>query len=317
MYEQTDRPIKLTTPLGANALLLVGLQGREAISELFHFELKTAWNDKTKLLPFDDLLGKKVTVEISPSENKRYFNGIVSRVSQGDRDENFTYYSLEVVPQLWLLDRKLRSRTFQHISDSGHFEGVVHGHRCGRSDPGHFRAARILRAVPRDRFRLCQPPDGRRGHILLLQTHFQRPPDGAGQHAAVPPGGALSHSRRLGKAARTRLPKKTGCSTGRRDRRSAPASSPPGTTSFEMPDKHLEADKPIMDSVSVGTVTHKLKVANNDSLELYDYPGGYASRFDGVNKSGGDQADNLQHIFRRQHARRRRSACRKRLFPAC
>ena len=68
MYEQTDRPIKLTTPLGANALLLVGLQGREAISQLFHFELKTAWNDKTKLLPFDQLLGKKITVEISPSE---------------------------------------------------------------------------------------------------------------------------------------------------------------------------------------------------------------------------------------------------------
>ncbi len=66
---------------------------------------------------------------------------------------------------------------------------------------------------------------------------------------------------------------------------------------FEMPDKHLDAEKSIMDTVSVGTVTHKLKVANNDSLELYDYPGGYASRFDGVNKSGGEQASNLQHIF--------------------
>ena len=46
---------------------------------------------------------------------------------------------------------------------------------------------------------------------------------------------------------------------------------------------------------TVGTVTHKLKVANNDSLELYEYPGGYASRFDGISKSGGDQAANLQH----------------------
>ena len=31
MYEQTDRPIKLTTPLGANALLLVGLRRRHEI----------------------------------------------------------------------------------------------------------------------------------------------------------------------------------------------------------------------------------------------------------------------------------------------
>src|SRR5450759_594855 len=52
-----------------------------------------------------------------------------------------------------------------------------------------------------------------------------------------------------------------------------------------------------MDSVTVGTVVHKLKVANNDSLELYEYPGGYASRFDGINKSGGEQPSSLQHVF--------------------
>ncbi|MCX6626104.1 MAG: contractile injection system protein, VgrG/Pvc8 family, partial [Candidatus Solibacter sp.] len=66
---------------------------------------------------------------------------------------------------------------------------------------------------------------------------------------------------------------------------------------FEMPTKHLDADKTILESVSVGTVSHKLKVANNDTLELYDYPGGYASRFDGINKSGGEQASSLQKIF--------------------
>src|ERR1017187_7944312 len=117
-FEQTDRPMKLTTPLGANALILVGLEGREAISQMFYFELRTAWGDQTKLLPFEGLLGKKVTVEISfaDGQNKRYFNGIVSKVTQHERDEVFTYYALEVVPELWLLDRKQCSRTFQHIT---------------------------------------------------------------------------------------------------------------------------------------------------------------------------------------------------------
>src|ERR1017187_9309751 len=117
-FEQTDRPMKLTTPLGANALILVGLEGREAISQMFYFELRTAWVDQTKLLPCDRLLGKKVTVEISfaDGQNKRYFNGIVSRVTQHERDEVFTYCALEVVPELWLLDRKQSSRTFQHIT---------------------------------------------------------------------------------------------------------------------------------------------------------------------------------------------------------
>src|ERR1019366_10582347 len=114
--EQTARPMKPTTPLGANALILVGLAGREAISQMFYFELRTAWGDNLKLLPFDQLLGKKVTVEMFFSQNKRYFNGIVSKVTQHERDEDFTYYALEVVPELWLLDRKLCSRTFQHIT---------------------------------------------------------------------------------------------------------------------------------------------------------------------------------------------------------
>ena len=94
----------------------MGSRAAKPSPKLFHFELKTAWGDKTKLLPFDQLLGKKVTVEISPGKNKRYFNGIVCKVTQDERDENFTYYTLEVVPQLWLLDRKLCSRTFQHIT---------------------------------------------------------------------------------------------------------------------------------------------------------------------------------------------------------
>jgi type VI secretion system secreted protein VgrG len=64
-----------------------------------------------------------------------------------------------------------------------------------------------------------------------------------------------------------------------------------------MPTKHLEADKEIQDTVMVGTVAHKLKVANNDQFEVYDYPGGYASRFDGINKSGGEQPANLNHLF--------------------
>ena len=91
MFAQTDRPLILTTPLGTDAFLLRGFQGREAVSELFHFELQTVWQDQKKLLPFDQLLGKKVTIQIATLTNKRYINGMVSRITQGYRDENFTY----------------------------------------------------------------------------------------------------------------------------------------------------------------------------------------------------------------------------------
>src|SRR5262249_3202686 len=67
--------------------------------------------------------------------------------------------------------------------------------------------------------------------------------------------------------------------------------------SFELPHKHLEADKTILESVQVGTVSHKLAVGNNGQLEIYDYPGEYAQRFDGVTPGGSDRAGDLQKIF--------------------
>jgi type VI secretion system secreted protein VgrG len=296
MYEQTDRPMKLTTPLGPNALLLIGFQGREAISQVFHFELKTAWGDKTKLLPFDQLLGKKVTVEISSGKNKRFFNGIVCKVTQGERDENFTYYTLEVVPQLWLLDRKLCSRTFQHIHVPDILKNLFAGMDVSYQIEGTFEqreycvqyretdlafASRLMEEEGIYYFFKHSSS----GHQIVLANTPQSHPAVPYTTTAIWQEDAnavleLDHVFDWNKGQEIRSGKFTAWDH-----------------KFEMPTKHLEADKTIMDSVTVGTVTHKLKVANNDSLELYDYPGGYASRFDGINKSGGEQSANLQHIF--------------------
>ena len=73
---------------------------------------------------FDKLLGQKASIEVLlPSGESRYFHGIVSRFSQGGQNQRFTRFSADLVPQLWLLTRSMRSRIFQHQSvDSGHSE---------------------------------------------------------------------------------------------------------------------------------------------------------------------------------------------------
>ena len=38
-YSQANRPLKIHTPLGEDAVLIEKLQGTEAVSELFHFAL--------------------------------------------------------------------------------------------------------------------------------------------------------------------------------------------------------------------------------------------------------------------------------------
>jgi type VI secretion system secreted protein VgrG len=242
------------------------------------------------------LLGKKVTVEISSLHDKRYFNGIVCKVTQYGRDEHFTYYSLEVVPELWLLDRKLRSRTFQHINVPDILKKLLTGLDVAYQIDGAFEPREYCVQYRETDLAFASRLMEEEGiyyffkhssssHQLVLANTPQ-------SHPAVPflPTVIWEESAH----ASMEEDRVFDWSKGQ-EIRSGKFTS--WDHKFEMPTKHLEADKTIMDSVTVGTVTHKLKVANNDSLELYDYPGGYASRFDGINKSGGEQAAELQKIF--------------------
>jgi len=112
-YTQTNRRIAITTPLGDDALLLRGFSGVESISQLFHFDLDLlSENDSVK---FQDLVGKNVTLSILDAEGaERYWNGFVSRFSQGHQDRRLTAYRAQMVPWLWFLTRTADCRIFQN-----------------------------------------------------------------------------------------------------------------------------------------------------------------------------------------------------------
>jgi type VI secretion system secreted protein VgrG len=297
-FEQTDRPMKLTTPLGPDAFILVGLAGREAISQMFYFELKTAWVDQSKLVAFDQLLGKKVTVEISfaDGENKRYINGMVSRVTQGDRDEVFTYYALEVVPELWLLDRKQCSRTFQHMNVPDILRQLFTGMDVDYKTQGTYEPREYCVQYRETDLAFASRLMEEEGIYYFFKHtssgHQMVLADTPQSHPALP---YLPTAVWEEKAHDSMEEDRVFAWSKGQEIRSGKFTAWDYT--FEMPTKNLEADKTIMDTVTVGTVSHKLKVANNDSLELYEYPGGYASRFDGISKSGGEQPAELQKIF--------------------
>src|SRR5262249_42515164 len=114
--------LAVTTPLGPDVLLLEKFSGSEAISEPFRFRLDILCT-KSDPIGYGDLLGQKVTGEIRTNEgkNKRYFHGIVSRLSEGSKvtgqdKATFIRYHAELVPQLWLLSLNRNSRIFQTLS---------------------------------------------------------------------------------------------------------------------------------------------------------------------------------------------------------
>src|SRR5438105_2954430 len=94
---------------------------------------QTPSNNLDFMQTFDRLLGQGVSVRLALSNRgQRYFSGIVRRFGQGgpvpaaDGKTAFYRYRAEVVPQLWLLTRKVQSRVFQQISVPDILKQVLH-----------------------------------------------------------------------------------------------------------------------------------------------------------------------------------------------
>jgi type VI secretion system secreted protein VgrG len=114
-YTQKNRRISITTPLGEDKLLLRSITGSEAISQPFQYHLELLSEDDA--IDFKCIVGQRVTVKLLLADaSPRYFNGFISRFSQGARDGVLTSYHAEMVPWLWFLTRTADCRIFQKKS---------------------------------------------------------------------------------------------------------------------------------------------------------------------------------------------------------
>jgi type VI secretion system secreted protein VgrG len=114
-FVQTALPVQITTPFGANTLLVRNFQGGEAISELFRYDLELY--SASSSLDFTQIIGQAVTLQIQLSNGSfQYVNGIVGRFTQAGCDERFTTYLAELHPWLWMLTMSADCRIFQNMN---------------------------------------------------------------------------------------------------------------------------------------------------------------------------------------------------------
>ncbi|MBK9968562.1 MAG: type VI secretion system tip protein VgrG [Holophagales bacterium] len=113
-YVQQNRKVRVTTPVGEDVLFLKAFAGTEEISRPFRFYVEMIAENKKKV-PFDAMLGEKVTVHLllADESTEHHFNGVCVRFAQAGRDEEFTIYRAELVPEFQLLTHKAQSRIFQ------------------------------------------------------------------------------------------------------------------------------------------------------------------------------------------------------------
>lgn len=293
-FTQKNRHLRVTTTAGEDALLITGLSGQEGISQLFHFQLDLI-APVDKPVDFSDVLSGPAVVELEQAEGTRHFNGFINRFSQGKRDDDFIYYHASMVPHFWFWAKNQQSRIFQHKTVPEILKTVLTGLKVDFQLQGKYEPRDYCVQYRESDFAFASRLMEEEGifyffrhtkdeHVLVVSDH-------PGTHANVPfahkliyeeVGGGNREEQRIHSWSRmqeVRAGKVTlwdHC--------------------FELPHKHLEADKTIVESVQAGKATHNLKLHAKD-LELYDFPGGYAQRFDGVDKGGGDKPGDLQKIF--------------------
>jgi type VI secretion system secreted protein VgrG len=299
-FSQTNRPIQVNTALGENVLLATGFRGCEELSNLFSFELALLAENSTTI-DFSKIIGSEVTLKVAtPGEGGetqcRYLSGICSSFSQGDRNERFTAFYAEIVPRLWLLTRQVQSRIFQQKSVPDILKTLFENFDCdyrlhSRYEPREYCVQ--YRETDFDFASRLMEEEG----IYYLFNHNETGykmilADWSVAHPEVP---ALTAARYGMIEGGHR--KADHVFAWRKSQTIPPSRYSLRDHSFQQPKQNLEAKAKILDSVQAGAVEHRLNGQVNAPLEVYEYPGGYAVRFDEVNPSGGLQPDRLRKLF--------------------
>ncbi len=293
---QANRLLSLTTPLPYDQLLITRLRASEGISQLFRYELEIvhehgeAGNEPFYVDP-KKLIGQPMSVRArqvaGDGEIERHFNGICVRFSQGNRNTLFTSYSAEVVPRVWLLTQIRQSRIFQNKSVSDILRKVLEGFEVSweiqeTHEPRNYCVQ--YRESDWDFASRLMEEEGifyffehnEEGHKLVVADTPQAHKDLQSKNkipfemvrASITEqwvGSILSwHVDDKVKTGKTTL----------------------WDHNFELVGKRLEATEP-----------SRFDIGQNTKLESYDYPGGYAKTFDGVDRGGGEQSGELNKVF--------------------
>jgi type VI secretion system secreted protein VgrG len=293
---QDTRLLELITPLGKDALLIRHIQGREGISQLYSFEID-AFAPNEREIDFAAIVGQPVCVSaVLKTQGKRFFHGIVKSFVRGARGTHATAYRLEIVPSFWLLSQRTQSRIFQQISVPDILKKVLQDLDADFELVGDFQ--------PRDYCVQYRESDFAFASRIMEEEgifyFFRHNEDG---HQLVIANSSQSHeelpfdSKLFYDDTRGGIEDDEIIYSWEKQQILKPGKITLWDHCFELPHKSLDVQELVDEDLQIGEVAHKLRVAGNDKLELYDFPGGYAQRFDGIAPSGSERAADLQKIY--------------------
>ena len=289
---QDRRLLNVTTPLEYDFLLIKRIRSREGLSQLFSFDLELlhAEDENSRDATFVDpqqLLGQPMVVSASQLGGiTRHFHGICVDFSQGNRNTRFSKYRATLVPRVWLLTQISQSRIFQNKSVPDILREVLQDFEFSIEVQGTFE--------PRNYCIQYRETDWNFASRLMEEEgifyYFEHTED---SHKLIVANTDQSHRECPSKSEIPFImdwsPNQDWVArilTWQNANKVRSGKFTLRDHNFQLPTNNLEAVQ-----------LSRFDIGGNKQLEIYDFPGGYAKRFDGIDSGGGEQDSNLQKVF--------------------
>ena len=288
---QQNRLLNISTALGEDFLLINRLKATEEISALYEYEVELLHEEDApgyEATPVDvtKLLGQAVAVQIIQRDGtERFLSGIVRHFSQGHRDVRFSYYHATIVPPVWVLTQISQSRIFQHLSVPDILKKVFDGFDAAYELQGVYKPRNYCVQYRETDFDFAARLMEEEG-IYYFFDHT------GGKNKLVVADTPQSHRDCPSKNEipfALKVSDEEDFITSIKNWRNAHRLQSGKVTfwdfNFQVPSKKLDAAQPTIFSV-----------ANNTELERYDFPAGYARKYDDIAGGGGERSD-VTNVF--------------------
>mgnify|MGYP001244153562 FL=1 len=290
---QDGRTLQLMTSLGKDYLLINNFRCSDGLNQLFHLELELLHEEEqegfvpTSVEPASVLGTPMVIAVLQPGEVERYFHGICNVFTQRGRNKRFSSYRAELVPSVWRLTQISRSRIFQNKSVPDILKDLLKDYEFRNElqetyEPRNYCvqyresdwafASRLMEEE--GIFYFFEHSENR--HQLVLA-------DKPASHPSCPGLDAITFAFDRSEIEDQWIPAiytwqvDDAVLTGKMELRDF---------NFQLPTNRLETVE-----------TSRFDVGSNKTLENYEWPGGYAKRYDGIDPNGGERASDLNKVF--------------------
>lgn len=291
---QKGRLLSISTPLGEDYLLINKLKVKEGLSQLFEMEVELMFDEEqddqftVTVVDPTKILGRPVTIFVKQDEgSEREFTGMVSHFMQGGRDRKFTMYYARVVPHIWQLTLSSQIRIFQNKTVPQILQEVFEGFEVKYQLLNEYKPRNYCVQYHETDFDFASRLMEEEGiyyyfehsagmEKVVLRDRYQTPENCPSKYEIPMYNELLKDDSSYD----------TAINDWRIDYRFQTGKVKLWDYNFQLTKKNLEAEQ-----------SSAFNISGNQEIEIYQFPGGYARKYDGIDKSGGDRPSDLQNIF--------------------